>query len=88
MKTIYSNLDDDGILVLSVFTCEYLDYWHEFALTLGANPDEIDMTCRFQSKKMKVLKVDEVEVMLRDIGFSSVDRVCQIMPTALWYVKK
>lgn len=88
LKTIYGNLDDDGILVLSVFTCEFLDYWYEFALNLGANPDEIEMTYRYQSKKMRVLEVDEVEEMLRDIGFSNVERVCQIMSTALWYIKK
>ena len=88
LKTIYGNLDDDGILVLSVFTCEFLDYWHEFALNLGANPDEIEMTYRSHSNKMRVLKVNEVEEMLRDIGFSSIERLCQIMPTALWYIKK
>lgn len=88
LKTIYDNLDHDGILVLSVFTCEYLDYWHEFALKSGANSDEIEATHRSQSKKMRVLKVDQVVEMLRDIGFNSLERVCQIIPTVLWCIKK
>ncbi|WP_313758381.1 class I SAM-dependent methyltransferase [Tissierella sp.] len=88
VKKIFNNLSNEGILFLSVFTNEQLQYWKEFAIYKGANEKQVNRTYREQDKVMKVLNRKEVEGYLIDVGFKDIKRVFAAFSNNLWCVKK
>ena len=88
LQKIYDSLDEGGVLILSLFSNQYLDYWHPMAVHLGANPQQVQATAANQSKLMKSLSAQEVEGWLAEIGFAKTERVCQILSSFVWIARK
>ncbi len=88
LRKIYDSLQDGGLLVLSLFSKEQLEYWRYFALTNGVPKEQVDVVCQQPSKWMTLLSAEQVENLLKEIGFSSIERICQMLPTVVWLIRK
>ncbi|WP_026747340.1 methyltransferase domain-containing protein [Leptotrichia trevisanii] len=88
LERIYRSLDKDGIFIISIFSNRQLDYWKEFALTRGARKEQVEKTFRNQSGVMNVLSADYVENLLKETGFSKIEKVCEVLSVSMWAVRK
>ena len=88
LEKIYKSLDKDGIFIISIFSNRQLNYWKEFALARGARKEQVEKTFRNQSRVMYVLSADYVENLLKEIGFSKIEKVCEILSVSMWAVRK
>ena len=88
LKKIYNNLDENGILIISIFSNKQLNYWKEFALARGARKEQVKKTFRNQSEVMNVLPADYVENLLKGTGFSKIEKVCEVLSVSMWAVRK
>lgn len=88
MEKIYKSLDKDGIFIISIFSNRQLDYWKEFALTRGARKEQVEKTFGSQSEVMNVLSTDYVEKLLKETGFSKIEKVCEVLSVSMWAVRK
>ena len=88
LEKIYKSLDKDGIFIISIFSNRQLNYWKEFALARGARKEQVKKTFRNQSEVMNVLPADYVENLLKEIGFSKIEKVCEVLSVSMWVVRK
>lgn len=88
LEKIYKSLDKDGIFIISIFSNRQLDYWKEFALTRGARKEQVEKTFGSQSEVMNVLSTDYVEKLLKETGFSKIEKVCEVLSVSMWAVRK
>ena len=88
LEKIYKSLDKNGVFIISVFSNKQLNYWKEFALARGARKEQVKKTFRNQSEVMNVLPADYVENLLKEIGFSKIEKVCEILSVSMWAVRK
>ncbi|CAL7876284.1 methyltransferase domain-containing protein [Fusobacterium necrophorum] len=88
LKKVYHSLLPHGTFLLSIFSNVQLEYWKEFALSRGANPEQVEKTFSQQETVMKVLSPTMIENLLQEIGFTNITKVCQILSTTLWLIKK
>ena len=88
LEKIYKNLDENGVLVISIFSNKQLNYWKEFALARGARKEQVEKTFRNQSGVMNVLSADYVENLLKETGFSKIEKVCEVLSVSMWAVRK
>ena len=88
LKKIYNSLDENGILVISIFSNKQLNYWKEFALARGARKEQVEKMFYNQSEVMNILSVDYVENLLKEIGFSKIEKICEMLSVSMWVLKK
>ncbi|ACV39131.1 methyltransferase domain-containing protein [Leptotrichia buccalis] len=88
LEKIYKSLDKNGVFIISVFSNKQLNYWKEFALARGARKEQVKKTFRNQSEVMNVLPADYVENLLKEIGFSKIEKVCEVLSVSMWAVRK
>ena len=88
LEKIYKNLDKDGIFIISIFSNRQLNYWKEFALSRGARKEQVEKTFGSQSEVMNVLSADYVEKLLKETGFSKIEKVCEVLSVSMWVLKK
>ena len=88
LEKIYKSLDKDGIFIISIFSNRQLNYWKEFALTRGARKEQVEKTFGSQSEVMNVLSADYVEKLLKETGFSKIEKVCEVLSVSMWVLKK
>ena len=88
LEKIYKNLDENGVLVISIFSNKQLNYWKEFALARGARKEQVEKTFCNQSEVMNILSVDYVENLLKESGFSKIEKVCEVLSVSMWAVRK
>lgn len=88
LEKIYSSLEDDGLLILSIFSNKQLAYWKEFALSRGAKKEQVEKTFSKQSEVMNVLSPAYVENLLKEVGFSKIEKICEILSVDMWVIKK
>ena len=88
LEKIYKSLDKDGIFIISIFSNRQLNYWKEFALARGARKEQVEKTFRNQSRVMYVLSADYVENLLKETGFSKIEKVCEVLSVSMWVVRK
>jgi len=83
LEKIYKSLDENGILIISIFSNKQLNYWKEFALARGARKEQVKKTFRNQSEVMNVLPADYVENLLKEIGFSKIEKICEVISVSM-----
>ena len=88
LEKIYKNLDENGVLVISIFSNKQLNYWKEFALARGARKEQVEKMFYNQSEVMNILSVDYVESLLKEIGFSKIEKICEMLSVSMWVLKK
>ena len=88
LKKIYNSLDENGILIISIFSNKQLNYWKEFALARGARKEQVEKMFYNQSEVMNILSVDYVESLLKKIGFSKIEKICEVISVSMWVLKK
>ena len=88
LEKIYKSLDKDGIFIISIFSNRQLNYWKEFALTRGARKEQVEKTFGSQSEVMNVLSADYVEKLLKETGFSKIEKVCEVLSVSMWVLQK
>ena len=88
LEKIYKSLDKDGIFIISIFSNRQLNYWKEFALSRGARKEQVEKTFGSQSEVMNVLSADYVEKLLKETGFSKIEKVCEVLSVSMWVLKK
>ena len=88
LEKIYKNLDKDGIFIISIFSNRQLNYWKEFALSRGAKKEQVEKTFNNQSEVMNILSPEYVEGLLKESGFSKIERICEVLSTDMWVVRK
>ena len=88
LEKIYKDLDENGVLVISIFSNKQLNYWKEFALARGAKKEQVEKTFRNQSGVMNVLSADYGEKLLKETGFSKIEKVCEVLSVSMWAVRK
>jgi len=88
LEKIYKSLDKDGIFIISIFSNRQLNYWKEFALARGASKEQVEKTFGSQSEVMNVLSADYVEKLLKETGFSKIEKVCEVLSVSMWAVRK
>ena len=88
LEKIYKNLDKDGIFIISIFSNRQLNYWKEFALSRGARKEQVEKTFGSQSEVMNVLSADYVEKLLKETGFSKIEKVCEVLSVSMWVLQK
>ena len=88
LERIYRSLDKDGIFIISIFSIRQLNYWKEFALARGASKEQVEKTFGSQSEVMNVLSADYVEKLLKETGFSKIEKVCEVLSVSMWAVRK
>ena len=88
LKKIYNSLDSEGLLIISIFSNKQLAYLKEFALSRGAKKEQVEKTFNNQSEVMNVLSPECVEDLLKESGFSKIERICEVLSTDMWIVKK
>ena len=88
LEKIYKSLDKDGIFIISIFSNRQLNYWKEFALAREARKEQVEKTFRNQSEVMNVLPADYVENLLKETGFSKIEKVCEVLSVSMWAVRK
>ncbi|WP_022819772.1 methyltransferase domain-containing protein [Fusobacterium russii] len=88
LEKIYSSIEDDALLILSIFSNKQLAYWKEFALSRGAKREQVEKTFNNQSEVMNVLSPDYIENLLKEIGFSKIEKICEILSVDMWIIKK
>lgn len=88
LEKIYKNLDENGVLVISIFSNKQLNYWKEFALARGARKEQVEKMFYNQSEVMNILSVDYVENLLKEIGFSKIEKICEVISVSMWVLKK
>ena len=88
LEKIYKNLDENGVLVISIFSNKQLNYWKEFALARGARKEQVEKMFYNQSEVMNILSVDYVENLLKEIGFSKIEKICEVLSVSMWVLKK
>lgn len=88
LEKIYKSLDKDGIFIISIFSNRQLNYWKEFALSRGARKEQVEKTFDSQSEVMNVLSADYVEKLLKETGFSKIEKVCEVLSVSMWVLKK
>ena len=88
LEKIYKSLDKDGIFIISIFSNRQLNYWKEFALARGARKEQVEKTFRNQSRVMYVLSADYIENLLKETGFSKIEKVCEVLSVSMWAVRK
>lgn len=88
LEKIYKSLDKNGIFIISIFSNRQLNYWKEFALSRGARKEQVEKTFGSQSEVMNVLSADYVEKLLKETGFSKIEKVCEVLSVSMWVLKK
>ena len=88
LERIYRSLDKDGIFIISIFSNRQLNYWKEFALSRGARKEQVEKTFGSQSEVMNVLSADYVEKLLKETGFSKIEKVCEVLSVSMWVLQK
>ena len=88
LEKIYKSLDKNGVFIISVFSNKQLNYWKEFALARGASKEQVEKTFGSQSEVMNVLSADYVEKLLKETGFSKIEKVCEVLSVSMWAVRK
>lgn len=88
LEKIYNDLSKNGLLIISIFSNRQLAYWKEFALSRGAKKEQVEKTFSNQSEIMNVLSPDYIENLLKEIGFSKIEKICEILSVDMWLVKK
>ena len=88
LKKIYNSLDENGILIISIFSNKQLNYWKEFALARGARKEQVEKMFYNQSEVMNILSVDYVENLFKGIGFSKIEKICEMLSVSMWVLKK
>ena len=88
LEKIYKDLDENGVLVISIFSNKQLNYWKEFALARGARKEQVEKMFCNQSEVMNILSVDYVENLLKEIGFSKIEKICEVISVSMWAVRK
>ena len=88
LEKIYKNLDENGVLVISIFSNKQLNYWKEFALARGARKEQVEKMFYNQSEVMNILSVDYVENLFKGIGFSKIEKICEMLSVSMWVLKK
>lgn len=88
LEKIYKSLDKDGIFIISIFSNRQLNYWKEFVLARGARKEQVEKTFGSQSEVMNVLSADYVEKLLKETGFSKIEKVCEVLSVSMWVLKK
>ena len=88
LQHLHGALDEDAVLILSVFTCEQLDYWRSYALRQGADASAVERSYSRQADVMRVLSRADVEAALAEAGFRSWHSVCQLLSTSMWCVRR
>ena len=88
LEKIYKNLDENGVLVISIFSNKQLNYWKEFALARGVRKEQVEKMFYNQSEVMNILSVDYVENLLKKIGFSKIEKICEMFSVSMWVLKK
>ena len=88
LQKLYDHLDSNGVLILSLFSSQLLDYWRQFALAQGVPEEQVAVVYQQDSEWMKALPIEEVESLFDAVSFTKVERVCQILSTAVWVLRK
>ena len=88
LEKIYNSLDSNGLLIISIFSNKQLTYWKEFALSRGAKNEQVEKTFNNQSEVMNILSPEYVEGLLKESGFSKIERICEVLSTDMWVVRK
>ena len=88
LEKIYNSLDSNGLLIISIFSNKQLTYWKEFALSRGAKKEQVEKTFNNQSEVMNILSPEYVEGLLKESGFSKIERICEVLSTDMWVVRK
>lgn len=88
LQKLYDHLEQDGVLILSLFSNQHLAYWRRFALGQGVPEEQVAVVCQQDSEWMKGLSTEEAERLFEDVGFTKAERVFQILPTVVWVLKK
>ena len=88
LEKIYNSLDSNGLLIISIFSNKQLTYWKEFALSRGAKKEQVKKTFNNQSEVMNILSPEYVEGLLKESGFYKIERICEVLSTDMWVVRK
>ena len=88
LEKIYNSLDSNGLLIISIFSNKQLTYWKEFALSRGAKKEQVEKIFNNQSEVMNILSPEYVEGLLKESGFSKIERICEVLSTDMWVVRK
>lgn len=88
LEKIYNSLDSNGLLIISIFSNKQLTYWKEFALSREAKKEQVEKTFNNQSEVMNILSPEYVEGLLKESGFSKIERICEVLSTDMWVVRK
>lgn len=88
LSKIYNSLDKNSLFIISIFSNKQLAYWKEFALSRGAKKEQVEKTFNNQSEVMNVLSPDYTEILLKEIGFLKVEKICEILSVDMWIAEK
>ena len=58
------------------------------ALSRGAKKEQVEKTFNNQSEVMNILSPEYVEGLLKESGFSKIERICEVLSTDMWVVRK
>lgn len=87
LKKLSAETGKGGIALISIFSCEHLRYWKEYALSKGADPQQVEKTFRNQAEVMHPLSFAQTEQAVIHAGFS-VTELSRILSTGLWLCRK
>ena len=88
LEKIYNSLDSNGLLIISIFSNKQLTYWKEFALSRGPKKEQVKKTFNNQSEVMNILSPEYVQGLLKESGFYKIERICEVLSTDMWVVRK
>ena len=88
LEKIYNSSDKNSLFIISIFSNKQLAYWKEFALSRGAKKEQVEKTFNNQSEVMNILSPEYVEGLLKESGFSKIERICEVLSTDMWVVRK
>lgn len=88
LTKIFQLLDREGICIISAFSNQHVEWWKEYALNNGANKEEVMRTFSSQSDVMNSVEPNQIEASARKAGFTSIEKIAQILSIDLWLLKK
>lgn len=88
LRKIYDSLELDGVCILSAFSDYHLDWWETYAIHNGANMEQVGNTRKNPQSTMACTNAEEIEQIVRNVGFSSMEKIAQMLPVDVWLLRK
>ena len=91
LEKIYNSLDKNSLFIISIFSNKQLAYWKEFALSRGAKKESgASSAYSFANSFQYAICLEWLytEILLKEIGFLKVEKICEILSVDMWIAEK